>query len=314
MQTPHPTVAILLASFRGGRFISTQLESLAAQDYPNWRLVVSDDGSDDGTRDRVRAFAAAHPGRDVTLVDGPRRGATQNFLSLIEAVQPGEALAFCDQDDAWLPDRLSRGIEALGRHQGQRGLLHVTRTTICDDALRPLRPAPLYRRAPGFRNALVQACTPGNTMLIDPVGAALLQEGAAAAARAGVISHDWWSYQLLSGAGGTVVRDPAQTVLYRQHRGNVMGRNDTPAAILARIKGLGRGDYGGWLRANVEALEYRRAALTPDNAALLDRFASALSQPGPRAAAALVKLGVYRQTRTGTLALMAAAAAGRLRR
>lgn len=313
MPSNPPRIAILLASRNGGAFIDAQLASLARQDYPHWRLVVSDDGSNDGTREAVQRFAERQPGREISLIDGPRAGATRNFLSLISAVQPGEALAFCDQDDVWLPDRLSRGAQALFAHGNRGPSLHVTRTTICDEALNPLRPAPLYRRAPSFRNALVQACTPGNTMLVNPAGAELLNAGAAAAAAASIISHDWWSYQLIAGAGGRVIRDPAQTVLYRQHPDNVMGRNDTLRARIARLRGLGGGEYGSWLRANTEALSRAAALLTPDNRALLRHFAAALGASGPVAAAAFVRLGLYRQTRAGTAALLAAATAGRLR-
>lgn len=309
-----PRIAILLASFQGARFLAAQLESLVAQSYRNWRLVVSDDGSTDGTQDIVRRFAAAHPGRDIQLCQGPQKGAAQNFLSMIEAVEPGEAMAWCDQDDVWRPDRLSRGIAALAAQKGARtgGLLHVTRTTICDQALRPLRPAPLFRRRPGFANALVQACTPGNTTLVDPVGAALLKEASGGARAADVVSHDWWTYQLIAGAGGQVLRDPAQTVLYRQHPGNVSGRNDTPRAMWNRISRLGAGDYGAWLRRNAAALAATRAGLSPANAALLDDFRAALDAAGPKAAAQLARLGVYRQTRAGTAALLLAAATGRL--
>ena len=303
-------IAILLAARNGAPFIAAQLASLAGQEYRHWRLVVSDDGSTDGTAEAVTRFALEHPGRDISLIDGPRAGATRNFLSLIGAVQPGEGFAFCDQDDVWLSDRLSRGVRALGGLDGPA--LHVTRTTICDQALRPLCPAPLYRRAPSFRNALVQACTPGNTMLVNPQGAALLAAGAPAAAAASVISHDWWSYQMIAGAGGKVIRDPAQTVLYRQHPGNVMGRNDTARAMLARLQGLGRGDYGGWLRANAHALSGAAELLTGENRALLRRFGAALGMGGASMAAEFMRLGLYRQTRMGTAALLAAAAAGRL--
>ena len=327
------TVAILLASFNGARYLPRQLDSIAAQDWPAWRLVVSDDGSTDATRDVVRDFAKAHPGRCIELIEGPRRGATQNFLSLIAQVRPGEWLAFCDQDDAWLPHRLSRGMQAIGgcpagagengdgprdaRDGGERvaagPAATSSRTIICDDDLRPLTPAPLFRKPPSFRNALVQACMPGNTFLANPAAAALLQQGAAAAARAGVVSHDWWAYQLLAGAGARLVRDPEPTVLYRQHRGNVMGRNDTLQARLRRVAMLGAGDFGGWVRDNVTALQGARHLLTDVNGATLDGFEAALRAPGPIAATRLARLGMYRQTRAGTAALLAAAAAGRLR-
>ena len=415
MSASPPPVAILLATRQGAEFLDAQLQSLATQSYGNWRLVLSDDGSTDGTLQIARRFAADHPDREVTILSGPRRGATQNFLHLVDSVRPGEALAYCDQDDVWLPERLAIGIAAIGEAErlpdganageqtsraphpagmdgtsgpddggishsmgglqsteGDRGgvagqspradtlgkshlpgvvvgtrdtipatpaegvgdwpramspadpvralhaassqaILHVTRTTICDAALRPLRPAPLYTRPAGFLNALVQACTPGNTMLVDPAGAAILKAAAPAAARERVVAHDWWSYLAIAGAGGRIIRDPRQTVLYRQHGDNVMGRNDTPRARLARLSRLGAGEYGDWLRANIAALQAVEPLLTPENRRRLADFATALDETGPVAAWALARLGVYRQTRSGTAALLAAAAAGRLR-
>lgn len=304
-------VMIGLGSYDGARFLAAQLDSLAAQTWTRWRLVVSDDGSTDGTRDIVARFAAAHPTRDVQLIEGPRQGATRNFLHLVDQAAPDEWLAFCDQDDVWLPERLDRGMAQIGGTSGPAAT--ASRTIICDDELRPLAPAPLFSRPAGFRNALVQACLPGNTFLANPDAVAILKAGAGAAAAAGVVSHDWWAYQLLSGAGATIIRDPARTVLYRQHRGNVMGRNDTMRARLARVALLGAGAYGQWLHDNCTALQGGRDLLTAENTGHLDRFQAALQAPGPAAAGRLMRLGVYRQTRAGTAALLAAALAGRLR-
>ena len=311
MLAAHPRIAILMATFDGGRFLRAQLDSLVGQTVTGWRLVVSDDGSRDDTRAIVAAFAAANPGREVALIEGPRQGATRNFLHLAGQVRAGEWLAWCDQDDVWLPDRLARGVAALTA-EGPPAL-HACRTILCAEDLTPLGPAPLYARPASFRNALVQACTPGNTTLVNPAGAALLASAAQAAAQAGVVSHDWFTYQLIAGAGGAVIRDPAQTVLYRQPPRNVMGRNDTLRARLARAALLGGGDYGSWLAANTAALRAVADRLTATNRQVLRDFGKALGSPGPVAAARLARLGVYRQTRTGTAALLAAAAAGRLR-
>ncbi|WP_167626596.1 glycosyltransferase [Paracoccus luteus] len=408
MLAARPRIAILMATFDGARFLRAQLDSIRDQSVTDWRLVVSDDGSRDGTRAIVRAFAAENPGHEVTLIDGPRQGATRNFLHLLGQLRQGEWLAWCDQDDVWLPDRLARGLAALsGESPGSdagglaalsdgppdpdaRGLaarsggprepdagglaalshrppapgaggptalsdkppapdpvgparhappfalnpavadatggampdpaapaarpaLHACRTMLCAGDLTPIRPAPLYTRPASFLNALVQACTPGNTTLVNAAGAALLARAAPAAARAGVVSHDWFTYQLIAGAGGVVLRDPAQTVLYRQHPRNVMGRNDTLRARAARLAMLGAGDYGAWLAANHAALRAVAPMLTDANRAVLDQFGRTLAAPGPAAAARLARLGVYRQTRAGTAALLLAAAAGRLR-
>ncbi len=168
--TRTPRVTIALATYQGARHLQAQLDSLAAQRGADWRLIASDDGSTDGTLDILHAFADAHPG--TRIIPGPRRGATQNFLHLIAHVPAGDWLALCDQDDVWMPDRLARGLGVIGANPAPAAT--SSRTTICDRDMRPLRPAPLYRRRASFRNALVQACLPGNTFLANPAALAIV--------------------------------------------------------------------------------------------------------------------------------------------
>ena len=59
-----------------------------------------------------------------------------------------------------------------------------------------------------------------------------------------MVAHDWWAYQLVSGAGGTVIYDPEPFVAYRQHAGNLIGGNQGLARQGAR--GCGCSSPGGW--------------------------------------------------------------------
>lgn len=304
-------ITILLASHQGAEFIGVQLGSIEAQTFGDWKLLVSDDGSRDGTREAVADFAARHASGRVRLIDGPGRGATANFLHLIDAAPKGDMLAFADQDDMWFPDKLERAVAALSGIDGPAH--YAARTIIARHDLHPVAESRHFRREFGFRNALVQACMAGNTSVFNGAGAALLKAGTAAARDAGIESHDWWAYQLTSGAGAQLIHDPRPALLYRQHQRSEMGRNDTAAAMAKRFGQLFAGSYGEWIAANLAALAPMREHLAPLNRTILDGFASALRMPGPRAARALRALGIYRHTAAGTAALMAAAAMGRLR-
>ncbi|MDO5606185.1 MAG: glycosyltransferase [Paracoccus sp. (in: a-proteobacteria)] len=309
-------VLIALAMYRGAGHIGAQLDSIAAQSHGDWRLIVSDDGPDDGPDDGgpaiVHAFATRWAEGRVTYVTGPRVGATRNFLSLITHARPDEFLSLADQDDVWRPDKLERALAVLA--DTPRAGLYSARTTICDPDLRPLAGSRRFSGPFDFRNALVQAVTAGNTCVLTPPAVALAAAGAGAAAAAGIESHDWWLYQLISGAGMTVLRDDAEVLLYRQHPGNLKGRNDTLAAMRSRLGQLFDGDYAGWLHANITALTAMDGALTAESRRLLAGFDAALSLPGWRAAPAMARLGLRRQTMAGNAALYAAALAGRLRR
>lgn len=307
----HPPITIALASYNGAQFIREQLDSFAAQSVTNWRLIVSDDGSTDDTPNIVQEFARSRPPGQVQLIQGPRRGSTQNFLHLTLQAGCDGWLAYSDQDDVWHPDRLARGVDFLSRQRG--AAIYAGRTTVCDEQLKPLAPAPHFRGPFRFRNALIQACLPGNTILANRDAVRLLHAAAPAAIAAGVVSHDWWAYQLLSGAGAAIMRDHAQVLLYRQHTGNMVGRNDTTRAIASRLSMLFGGSYAGWLARNQAALEPVAHLLLPENAALLRRFGKALHAAGPAALRDVLAMRLYRQTRMGTAVVMTAALAGRLR-
>ncbi|MDT1060359.1 glycosyltransferase [Paracoccus sp. CPCC 101403] len=306
----QPQITIVLASFNGARFLPAQLDSILSQTLTNWRLIVSDDGSQDGTQAVIADYAGRADGR-ITLIEGPGRGATANFLHLIRKADPAGWIAFCDQDDVWKRDKLARAAEFLTGQDGPA--VYAARTTVCDEQLQELAPAPHFPGPFGFPNALIQACLPGNTTVANAAALTILQHGAAAADAAGIISHDWWNYLLLSGAGARIHRDAAQVLLYRQHPRNVMGRNDTARARAARASMLFDGSFANWLRRNHSALLPAKDLLTPENRQLLDRFGAFLDAPGYRALAQMRSMGLYRQTRAGTAAVMAAALAGRLR-
>lgn len=317
MSAPRPAhVAILMATFNGAAFLRAQLDSLAAQDHGNWSLWVSDDGSTDATRAILAEFARTHPGRSVNLREGPRRGSTANFMSLLCAPDiRGEFYALADQDDVWLPERLSRGLElcaavggaAGGGAAGGGAVLYGARTIITRRDLSPRGCSPLFRRPPDFRNALVQSLAGGNTMLLNAAARSIVQR---AGPREGAVCHDWWLYQLLSGAGARVIYDARPSVLYRQHDANQIGSNLSSAARAGRIAALLGGRFRDWNTRNLAELSAVLPLLTPENRERVRRFAALRGRRGPAAVRDLRDLGLYRQTGAGTLSLHAAAFLG----
>lgn len=306
----QPQITIAMATCQGASYLPDQLDSILRQSWRRWRILVSDDGSTDATRAIIAEHARRLPGR-IALIEGPRRGATANFLHLLDEAQGDDWLAFCDQDDVWKPDKLERAAAYLSAQRGPA--VYAARTTICDETMRPLAPAPHFRGPFGFRNALIQACLPGNTMVVNAPALRLLQQAAPAARAADVVSHDWWAYQVLAGAEARIFRDREEVLFYRQHPRNVMGRNDTARARAARASMLLDGQFADWLGRNQRALEGARDILTPSNRDLLAEFGRLLDRAGPAAAWKMWRLGLYRQSRAGTAAVLAAALLGRLR-
>jgi glycosyltransferase involved in cell wall biosynthesis len=304
-------VVILLALFDGAAQLDEQLESLTCQGHADWSLIVSDDGSSDGGDDVLMRFARRHPDRDITLIDGPRMGFAQNFLHLLRAADPTSPfVSFCDQDDVWLPHKTERAVAALRDVDPAIPAMYCGRTLHCDDALRPLRPSPLFKKTPSFRNALVQNIGGGNTIVLNNAALRLL---ASASHRVeAIVSHDWWIYQMITGVGGVVLYEREPGLLYRQHDGNAVGANGTARTAVQRFARVMQGRFREWNDENIDALEANADILTGENREILAGFARARRAPFPRRLGAMTRLGLHRQSFRDNVALWFAVVAGRV--
>src|SRR6266851_5730147 len=148
----NPAVTILLCTLNGEHFLTQQLASLAGQTFKNWKLIASDDGSRDRTKSILLAFQkSCQPGK-VEIIDGPRRGATANFLFQACAEGLGsDYYAFCDQDDVWDADKLERAIEALEQMDSGIPALYGSFFFFKQKTAYEIGFSPLFRRKPEFR-------------------------------------------------------------------------------------------------------------------------------------------------------------------
>ncbi len=290
------TVAILLSTYNGARFLPEQLDSLAAQTHREWVLYWRDDGSTDASPHLVRAFIARlAPGRAVTLDDPGRFGATESFLRLLRTATAAghELTGFADQDDVWLPDKLAFAAQTLQPYT--EPALYFARQQLVDAALRPLGLSPIRR--PGFPAALTQNVATGCTVVLNGAAARLVAGSRAPAAA----NHDWWSYLIAAGAGARLIHDDRPVVLYRQHGANVVGAPVSP--VHRGLAALHRGPsaFMNVMRQNVFALADQGHLLTPDARRQVDTLARALRSNAFTRMKVLAMPGLVRQTWLETL-------------
>lgn len=309
MATQH--VCFLMCTCNGAEHLAAQLQSMVEQTHDDWSLRVSDDGSTDGTRAILENFRARHPERDIRWYEGPRQGYGANFLSLLGRPDlPADSwVALSDQDDVWMPDRIARALDRMAAAPGQPRF-YASRTIITGPDLRPRHPSRLHARTPGFGNALVQNIFAGNTIVLDPAAAALVNRTVPhTMAGQGVPHHDWWLYQLMSGVGAELILDPRPGLYYRQHDGNLLGAHRGLRPAMSRLAMVWDRRYSNWISCNVAALQRLREDLTGENRDLLDHFAAwrAAGHPGGRR-----RGGVWRQSLVGNLFLEFAARTGRI--
>ena len=309
---PHVTIA--LCTYNGDRYLHEQLQSYLAQTHQNWSLWVSDDGSTDKTRGVLEAFRRDHGhAHKIRIMNGPRSAAAQNFLSILSnPAFPTSYVALSDQDDVWLPDKLSRGISQLESEKASdagRPLLYGAQSLHVDSELKLIGRSRSAHAKPAFHSALVQNVISGHSAILCPSALELVRR---AGVPEGIPFHDWWIYQLVTGSGGRVIIDPRPVLLYRQHESNVMGANQGLREWLHRVRVVWRSDYARWTAANVDALLACGDLLTPEARAALHTLRAGSGRWGPSRASLFLSLGLRRQTWMGTIALYLAAFLGRV--
>ena len=306
-----PQVAVLMGTYNGAEFLPKQLDSIAAQTYGNWRLWVSDDGSTDATIDILRRYQQTWGSDKLRLLTGPSRGFQANFLSLAAQTDiSADYYAWSDQDDVWLPHKLTRAVEQLLSLGPELPTLYCGRTIWIDHEGREIGLSPLMsHRPPSFANALVQCLAGGNTMVFNQAARKLV------AARPGlpVVTHDWWAYQIVTGGGGRVIYDPEPMVRYRQHQANLVGKNRGWSARQSRFRKLFAGVLKEYTKLNLEALKQEALKLTAESRARLQSLAELHGQPNPiKRLRLFLAGGFHRQHRAEQLALGLAAFLGQL--
>ena len=304
------SVAILLCTLNGARFLPQQLASLEAQDFTDWRVIASDDGSQDATLSLLEDFREKHGAERVQIRRGPRRGFVANFLSLLcdPAVQDG-CYAFCDQDDIWLPDKLSRARRCLMSAPADKPAVYCSRTRLIDESGADIALSPLFKKAPSFRNALAQSIAGGCTMVLNKAARQLLMRAGADVVCA---SHDWWVYLAVTAVGGTLFYDAVPSICYRVHARNVIGENRSVGAQIVRARMLWRGRFKSWADWNVAALERIESEMTEENGRIFALFRSSRKQALVSRLRGLRRTGIHRQTLLGNVGLAVAALVGKI--
>lgn len=303
-------VRLLMATRDGAAYLRPQLDSLIAQTHTDWSLDVADDGSRDETRKILREYAAEYP--QIRYFYGPGRGVAANFLFLLARAvreRPDALISFTDQDDVWMPDKLTNAVRWFASQSGwhRQAMAYCCRAILTDAELNEMGTSSLPPRGASFGNALVQNILPGNATVLSPRAAAAVARTVPAAIAADVPFHDWWVYLALTGQGATIFNDEKPGLFYRQHKGNQLGHHSQLRGRWARFGLLVSGAYGEWIDRNLRALEAIQGSLTSEAMQCLGEFIVARKN-------AELPQSVHRQSAMGDHLLLLLAKTGRLSR
>ena len=110
----EPQVSVITIFFNEEKFIQEAIESVFAQTYSNWVLLLIDDGSTDASTEIARTFAEQHPDKVRYLEhDGHKNRGMSASRNLGIRNADGKYIAFLDADDVWLPEKLERQVPIL---------------------------------------------------------------------------------------------------------------------------------------------------------------------------------------------------------
>ncbi len=224
----HHHVYILLGTFNGSKHLLQQLQSIRAQTFANWTLLVRDDGSRDDTVEIVRRMSEVDPRIHILPDIGGRLGCAMNFSRLaMEACRRGAAYAmFSDQDDVWFPtkveDTLRLMIATEQRADRPKPVLVHTDLDVIDSSGARVHPSFMgfqrihHRARQTLRTLLVQNFVTGCTVMANrPLLAMALPIPHQA------LMHDWW-FALCAASAGSVEFLPQPTMSYRRHGDNAV--------------------------------------------------------------------------------------------
>ncbi|MHC5229585.1 glycosyltransferase family 2 protein [Enterococcus sp. LJL99] len=129
-------ISVCMATYNGERFLNEQLASILPQLASTDELIISDDGSTDETLTLLENYAQKD--HRIKLINGPGKGVIANFENAIQQSQ-GEFIFLADQDDIWLPEKVSVIKEYFENHPEIN--LVVADLVIVDTELKPIEPS-----------------------------------------------------------------------------------------------------------------------------------------------------------------------------
>lgn len=115
--TKSPLVSVITPFFNGGAWLREAVESVIAQTYSTWELILVDDGSQAEASEIAKSFSAQHP-RKIIYAEHPNhqnKGVTASRNLGIRYAK-GNLIAFLDSDDRWMPSKLQNQVTWISKY------------------------------------------------------------------------------------------------------------------------------------------------------------------------------------------------------
>ena len=238
MERNNYKIAVLLATYNGGKYIREQLDSLFQQSCDCFHLYVRDDGSSDDTLNIVNEFRQKFADRITILEDSQKhRGAAKSFMYLLDNVD-SKYYMFCDQDDIWLPEKVEKTLARMKEiEEGVKEntpILIATDLRVVDEQLNLLKESfnadlkiNVFREHSNL--ICVRHVVTGCTMMFNRSA----KEVSLPMSPRATMHDEWVALCVHFKAGVISILDEA-TMLYRQHTENTLGAEQASKGFFER--------------------------------------------------------------------------------
>lgn len=248
-------ISILLATYNSEKYIREQINSILAQTYQDWRLVVRDDLSMDSTEEIIKGYISRYQDK-ISILDnhGESKRAYLNFVELLKNVE-SEYYMFCDHDDVWLPNKIEISMQRMNEVEMPNVPVIVhTDMKVVDQDLNIIHDSfwaysRLLPERTSFKEMVLCNSSNGCTMLFNHKAKEVALPNIAYATM-----HDMLVNQSVAANGGIISAIYEPTVLYRQHIDNVVGASKRDLKYqLRKLKSIGKvikENYDDWKRSS----------------------------------------------------------------
>ena len=253
-------IQILLATYNSSRFLREQIDSLLAQDWRDFEVLIRDGGSADDTLEIIDDYLRKFPGT-FRFLGQARAKAPENFSFLL-ASSSAPLVMFSDHDDVWKPNKVRVTLEKYRELESEYGagtpIMVFTDSEVVDSGLNPISRS-MFRyqnidvNALTLNRLIVQNVPSGNTMLVNRALVDLASPIPSAA-----VMHDHW-LSLVATAMGKFGYLAEPTVSYRQHSDNFYGAANYSIPAFLRKLSFGREKIRRRFQQNIDqAVEFGR--------------------------------------------------------
>ena len=252
-------IQIIMSTYNGAHYLREQLDSILNQKaYSRVKVLIRDDGSTDGTVSILKEYAEQY---NFELLIGQNLGVTGSIRALLQASDDRcKYFSISDQDDVWLPDKLTCALEHLEHESPELPLLFGSLSHVVDAKLHDLGSSVQPIKGVSYYNAMVQNVTAGHTQVFNRTLRNLLLLGDFE----NVHVVDWWIYLTASGLGKVIFADQF-TVLHRQHGNNEVGCVTNPLQrTWKRLRSLREGK-GNAITIQLQAFYQQYGMRLPDD-------------------------------------------------